>query len=72
PRMGNVYNPATKHDLMRDYYIYISSVGSAPDYIVVKAIMNPWINVLWMGAGIMLLGFLYSQISRWKSGIKHE
>lgn len=55
PRMGNVYNPDTKHFLSKDYYTYISFVGVDPDYIVIRTIMNPWINVLWLGA-ILITG----------------
>jgi cytochrome c-type biogenesis protein CcmF len=60
PRMGDVYNPDTKHFLGRDYYTYIATVGHEKDYIVIRAIMNPYINVLWAGALIMLGGFAYS------------
>jgi cytochrome c-type biogenesis protein CcmF len=59
-RMGNVYNPDTKHFLWEDYYMYISFVGADPDYIVIKAIKNPWINVLWLGAVIVTLGSAYA------------
>jgi len=60
PRMGAVYNPATRHFFNRDYYTYISHVGNEPDYIVIKAIMNPYINVLWAGAILMTTGFIYA------------
>ena len=56
PRMGNVYNPDTKHFLSADFYTYISFVGVDTDYIVIKAIMNPWINVLWIGAVLIITG----------------
>ncbi len=64
PRMGDVYNPDTKHFLMRDYYLYISFVGKDQDYIVIKAIMNPYINILWAGAIIMTIGFSYAFVRR--------
>ncbi|MEI7982792.1 MAG: cytochrome c biogenesis protein CcsA, partial [Bacteroidota bacterium] len=57
PRMGAVYNPDTKHFLNRDYYTYISSVGNDTDYIVIKTIMNPYINILWAGCILMTGGF---------------
>jgi len=60
PRMGDVYNPDTRHFLWTDYYTYISSAGNNPDYIVVKAIENPYINVLWAGAIVMIAGFSYA------------
>ena len=60
PRMGNVYNPDTRHFLWKDYYTYISFVGSKPDYIVIKAIMNPWINILWLGAIIITGGSAFA------------
>ncbi|MCX6243795.1 MAG: cytochrome c biogenesis protein CcsA [Bacteroidetes bacterium] len=61
PRMGNVYNPDTRHFLWKDYYAYISSTGEKPaDFIVIKAIMNPFINVLWTGAILMVLGMTYA------------
>ena len=64
PRMGDVYNPDTRHFLWRDYYTYISSVGMNPDYIVVRTIENPYINVLWAGAILMIGGFSYAFIRR--------
>jgi cytochrome c-type biogenesis protein CcmF len=60
PRMGDVYNPDTRHFLTRDYYTYISYTSNEPDYIVLKAIMNPYINVLWTGALMMTFGFAYA------------
>ena len=64
PRMGAVYNPATRHYPMMDYYTYIAQVGEKPDYIVIKAIMNPFINVLWAGALLMVFGLGYSTVRR--------
>jgi cytochrome c-type biogenesis protein CcmF len=64
PRMGDVYNPDTRHFLWTDYYTYISSVGSNPDYIVVRTIENPYINVLWAGTIMMITGFLYAFLRR--------
>jgi cytochrome c-type biogenesis protein CcmF len=66
PRMGDVYNPDTRHFLWTDYYTYISSTGIKPDYIVVKAIVNPYINVLWTGAILMIAGFAYAFLRRLK------
>ena len=60
PRMGAVYNPDTKHFLSRDYYTYISQANAEPDFIVIKAIMNPYINILWAGAIIMIAGFSWA------------
>ena len=56
-KMGAVYNPDTRHFLNRDYYAYIANVSKEPDYIVVKAIMNPYINILWLGSVVMIVGF---------------
>lgn len=56
PRMGAVHNPDTRHFIARDYYIYVSAVGNNPDYIVIRAIMNPYINVLWAGGILMMVG----------------
>lgn len=63
-KMGVVYNPDTRHYIGRDYYTYISSVGREPDYIVIKTIMNPYINVLWAGAIIMMAGICRALIRR--------
>lgn len=60
PRMGDVYNPDTRHFLWADYYMYISSTGQNDEYIVIKAIVNPYINVLWGGAILMVAGFSYA------------
>jgi len=64
PKMGAVYNPDTRHFLGRDYYTYIASVSPQPDYIVIKAIMNPFINVLWFGSVVMIVGFAIAFIRR--------
>lgn len=64
PRMGAVYNPDTRHLLGRDYYTYIASVSKEPDYIVIRAIMNPNINILWLGAIVMTVGFAIAFIRR--------
>ncbi|MCX6287694.1 MAG: cytochrome c biogenesis protein CcsA [Bacteroidetes bacterium] len=64
PRMGAVYNPATRHYPLMDYYTYIAQVGESPDYIVIKAIMNPFINVLWAGALLMVFGLGYATVRR--------
>lgn len=64
PTMGAVYNPATEHFPLMDYYTYISQVGDKPDYIVIKAIMNPFINVLWAGSLLMVFGLTYSTVRR--------
>ena len=60
PRMGAVYNPSTRHFIWRDYYTYIVQANSDPDYIVIKVVINPYINILWMGAIIMTAGFIFS------------
>lgn len=64
PRMGDVYNPDTRHFLWTDYYMYISSTGQNDEYIVIKAIVNPYINVLWTGAILMVAGFSYAYYRR--------
>jgi cytochrome c-type biogenesis protein CcmF len=64
PKMGAVYNPDTRHFLGRDYYTYIASVSKEPDYIVIKGIMNPYINVLWLGSVVMTIGFAIAFIKR--------
>jgi len=66
PRMGDVYNPDTRHFLLTDYYTYISSTGRNPDYIVIKVIVNPYINVLWAGAILMIAGLSYAFLRRLK------
>jgi len=60
PRMGAVYNPDTRNFLLKDYYMFIASVGKTHEYIVIKAILNPYINVLWLGSLVMLLGFTWA------------
>lgn len=69
PKMGDVYNPDTRHFLWVDYYTYISYVGVEPDYIVIKTIMNPYINVLWFGSIVMLAGFIWAFTRRRKQNL---
>jgi cytochrome c-type biogenesis protein CcmF len=64
PRMGAVYNPDTRRFPDRDFYTYIAIVSKEPDYIVIKTIMNPYINVLWIGSLVMLAGFTYAFLRR--------
>jgi len=64
PRMGDVYNPDTRNFLLKDYYMYIASVGKTSDFIVIKAILNPYINVLWFGSFVMLVGFIWALVKR--------
>jgi cytochrome c biogenesis factor len=66
-RMGDVYNPATKRMLTKDYYTYISYASSQPDYIVINAIINPYINILWAGAIVMTIGFILAFRKRIRS-----
>ena len=37
-----------------------------PDYIIMKAIVFPWINLLWLGSIIMTVGFGISLVKRMK------
>ncbi|MEI7661511.1 MAG: cytochrome c biogenesis protein CcsA [Bacteroidota bacterium] len=71
PKMGAVYNPDTRHFLNRDFYAFIAHVSADPDYIVIKAIMNPYINILWLGSIVMTIGFAIAFIKRarhrWRS-----
>lgn len=41
-------------------------VGQADDYIVMKAIIFPWINLVWTGIIVMTLGFFVTMIYRRK------
>jgi cytochrome c-type biogenesis protein CcmF len=70
PKMGAVYNPSTRHFPLMDYYTYIAQVGNEPDYIVIKAIMNPYINLLWAGSIIMVFGLAYSTVRRIRHRMK--
>ncbi|MBK7139172.1 MAG: hypothetical protein IPH74_09155 [Bacteroidetes bacterium] len=35
-----------------------------PKYIIMKAIIFPWINLLWLGSLFMVAGFLISMYKR--------
>ena len=71
PRMGAVYNPDTRHFISRDYYTYIASVSKEQDYIVIRTIMNPYINILWLGSVVMIAGLAIAMVRRarhrWRS-----
>lgn len=62
--MGTVYNPDTKHFLTKDYYTYISAVGTEPEYIVIKTMLNPYINILWLGSILLIIGFGWAFLRR--------
>jgi cytochrome c biogenesis factor len=62
--MGEVSNPDTRHFFMQDYFMYVSLAGSDPDYVVIKVIMNPFINILWFGAIMMVAGLGYAFLKR--------
>jgi cytochrome c-type biogenesis protein CcmF len=40
--------------------IVISAYEDKMDYIVVKAVINPYINLIWFGTGITFLGLIFS------------
>lgn len=42
------------------YNVHIDTKEVIPDYIIMKAIMFPWINLLWGGTIIMVIGFVLS------------
>jgi cytochrome c-type biogenesis protein CcmF len=71
PRMGAVYNPDTRHFISRDYYTYIATVSKEQDYIVIKTIMNPYINILWLGSVVLIAGLVIAMVKRarhrWRS-----
>lgn len=64
PRMGNVYNPDTRRFLWKDYYTYISATSEHPDYIVIRTMVNPYINILWIGSVVMIAGIVYALVRR--------
>ncbi|HYG02155.1 MAG TPA: cytochrome C biogenesis protein, partial [Chryseosolibacter sp.] len=35
------------------------------DYIIIKAMEKPWINVLWIGTGLLLAGFTIATVRRY-------
>jgi cytochrome c-type biogenesis protein CcmF len=39
---------------------------TSSDFIIMKAIVFPWINLVWSGTIIMIIGFLMSIVKRWK------
>lgn len=38
------------------------------DWIVLKAVEKPWINILWLGTGVLMVGFGMSTYRRFKEG----
>ncbi|XZF14219.1 cytochrome c biogenesis protein CcsA [Chitinophagaceae bacterium MMS25-I14] len=44
--------------------ILLKQTNPKDDYIVMKAMVFPYINVLWLGTGVMVLGFLLSMLHR--------
>ena len=44
--------------------IEITLEQKMPKYIIMKAIIFPWINLLWLGSLFMVAGFLISMYKR--------
>jgi cytochrome c-type biogenesis protein CcmF len=42
------------------------------DYIIIRASIFPFINIMWSGAVIMAIGFIYSMIKRFRKKIESE
>jgi cytochrome c-type biogenesis protein CcmF len=49
------------------YTIDIEIYREQPDFIIIKTIIFPYINLLWISCFVMLLGFWLSFRKRWKS-----
>ncbi|CAN5381712.1 cytochrome c biogenesis protein CcsA [soil metagenome] len=54
------------------FAIGVAQRDSASDFIVMKAIMFPWINALWIGTLITISGFIISIARRRKENKKEE
>lgn len=48
------------------YVLTVSNRRPRPEYIIMKAIVFPWINLVWAGTIIMVIGFVISIIRRVK------
>jgi len=61
-------DPSTgKHDIL-----VFKGKRPTPDFITLKAIVFPWINVLWIGSLIMIIGFLIAIFQRVSELSKHK
>jgi cytochrome c-type biogenesis protein CcmF len=50
-----------------DVYLGVKETGTVMRYITLKAFRFPWINLLWLGTVIMVVGFMISMYYRLKS-----
>jgi cytochrome c-type biogenesis protein CcmF len=50
--------------------LMVKQTDPKDDYIVLKALVFPYINVLWLGVVIMVIGFLISIIKLLTTGSK--
>ena len=46
----------------------VTEIKKPLDYVIMKAIVFPFINILWLGCIVMSLGFFMSLWQRWKEG----
>lgn len=51
----------------KPYTIYIELYREHPEFIIIKTIIFPYINLLWFSCVLMLAGFWMSYRKRWKS-----
>ena len=42
--------------------------GRQKDWVIIKAMEKPYINVLWLGTGLLMLGFIMAMVRRFKEG----
>ena len=42
--------------------------GRQKDWVIIKAMEKPYINILWLGTGLLMLGFTITMVRRFKEG----
>ncbi|MFN8340941.1 MAG: cytochrome c biogenesis protein CcsA [Cyclobacteriaceae bacterium] len=63
--LGVKLSLASIHPQTNEFTLSIST--RQKDWVIIKALEKPWINVLWLGTGVLMVGFCLAMVRRFKS-----
>ena len=50
----------------KPYTIVVEAYEHRPDFIIIKTVIFPWINLLWISCMVILAGLLMGVVARWR------